>query len=134
MTWGRSPDGTWTLLGAEAPGAPGVWSEAAAINASGTVVGTSSDGGDTFTVRAFSWTESGGFEPVPVDVPGYLHSAASDVNASGQVVGQAFDSTATGPGFLYTPREGTTELVACARRDTHVRNVVLGADGRDGRL
>lgn len=106
----RSPEGDWTLLGAEPPGAPDVWSEAAAINASGTVVGTSSDGGDTFTERAFSWTESGGFEPVPVDVPGYPHSAASDVNASGQVVGQAFDSTANGPGFLYTPGEGTTEL------------------------
>ncbi len=106
----RSPDGDWTLLGAEAPGAPDVWSEAAAVNATGTVVGTSSDGGDVFTERAFSWTAAGGFQPVPVDVPGFPHSSATDVNDAGQVVGQAFDATANGPGFLYTPGAGTTVL------------------------
>ena len=106
----RSPEGEWTLLGAEAPGAPDVWSEAAAVNATGTVVGTSSDGGDVFTERAFSWTEAGAFQSVPVDVPGYPHSTATDVNGGGQVVGRVFDATTSGPGFLYTPGAGTTVL------------------------
>lgn len=108
----RSPDGEWTLLGAEAPGPPDTWSDAAAVNADGTVVGTTSDMGSFFGRRVFTWDKANGFASVPVALPGFDSFEATDINAHGQVVGYGWagEAAGSGPGFLYTPGKGTVVL------------------------
>jgi len=69
------------------------WNTPTAINQSGEIVGFAGDPafpeGDI--VHGFSWTESGGIQPLPA-LPGHVDSEAYGINDSGTVVGISCDA------------------------------------------
>lgn len=93
---------------------------AAAINASGTVVGFVTNDPATSAQHAFIWTASGGMRDLGGLVPGG-NSAATDINSGGQVVGWATTS-----GFVHAVLWATNGTI----RD--LGSVTGGASGANG--
>jgi uncharacterized delta-60 repeat protein len=129
---------SWTETGGmfDLGAAIGRWaSYPQAVNARGQVVGTSYDEfrpNAQIAIHAFSWTPDGGvIEPA---LPGGFSSAASDVNASGQVVGWYCVSPpipnfyychpSTGPrAFSWTEAAGMTDMHPPGALSSQVRAV-----------
>jgi uncharacterized membrane protein len=89
--WRRDPDGTYTLF--DFPGAS--FTNARAINASGTIVGIFRDAAQ----RSHGFVlESGVF--TRFDYPGAIFTRLSGINARGDIVGDFQDAVGRTHGFL----------------------------------
>ena len=97
---------------------PGVGSKA--LNAGGSVVGTSLIPGDA-NWEAFWWTVTGGM--VGLGTLGGPESAATAVNVSDQVVGYSETSEGAVHAFLWTPTGGMLDLGTLGGRDSEAIDV-----------
>jgi probable HAF family extracellular repeat protein len=114
------PDGTLALLGALGDG--GGHSLATAVDDGGDAVGYSYASSGGGTVRAVRWPHGQAAEPVDGDDT--VFGVASDVNATGRVVGNVVPASGSQQGFV-RDREGDLRLVApLVEGDTTVLNAV----------
>ena len=104
VIWTRGPRGSW-VMETLATGTREEGVQAAAINASGQVVGTSSN-------RALLWVRSGA-EWTSTDLGtlgGGEFSFAADINDAGEVVGATFDMQGRQRAFIWSAGEGMRDL------------------------
>jgi uncharacterized membrane protein len=141
--------GRWTALGTLWPGQAGSQSQAAAVNDSGTVVGTtrSQPAASGETVTAFVWDAAGGMRAAPPPPAGMTPASQGvDVNDAGlAVVDGSVPTPLGGPAarpFLWDTGTGTTRrleapfgsIQAYARAINDAGVVVGQATGASGQL
>jgi probable HAF family extracellular repeat protein len=77
------------------------YSDAAGVDASGEVVGTSQTAGGAS--QAFTWTSGSGMQEL---VPSSQNSWATAINSSGDITGYAYFATGTSGAFFWSPSGG----------------------------
>ena len=88
----------YTFTTIDDPSTPGA-TTVTAVNDAGVVLGPD-----------YTYTQGGGFSPLPLVPDGVAGEIARGINDSGQIVGQYADSTHVSHAFLYTPGSGYANL------------------------